>query len=226
MHDGAGFFGKVRTQGDFVSRRLAVEFVGPWDVCLQRGMLHAQDVFGAQWLPVYLTAPVWNFALGPHVCGASAWAGVMMPGVDRVGRYFPFTIAAALDGVDDGGEWLRHAQDWYDRAAELALSTLADDFQLDAFDARLSAFSLATEPVEWRFDISDDAGAERHGFGEWLGQAFADGASVWWSEGSAHVPASACACAGLIDAPGFARLFDVNAPDAPGLPAPVRLVAR
>lgn len=32
---GPGFFGKVRTQGDFVSRRLPPEFVQPWDICLQ-----------------------------------------------------------------------------------------------------------------------------------------------------------------------------------------------
>jgi type VI secretion system protein ImpM len=136
---------------------------------------------------------------------------------------FPVHIAAAIEGAGDSGVWLRNAQGWYDRAAELALSTLADDFVLDTFDARLSAFTLATQPGAWRFDVSGDAAVERHGFGDWLEQALADGVSVWWTEGSPHMPASVCTCVGLIDAPGFARLFDAN---APGSPAHTLLVSR
>jgi type VI secretion system protein ImpM len=207
VNDAPGFFGKVQTQGDFVSRRLPAEFLGPWDACLQRGMLHARAVFGAQWLPVYLTAPVWCFSLGPQVCGASAWAGVVLPGVDRVGRHFPFTIAAA---VDDIGSWLRGAPEWYDRVEEIALSTLAEDFQLDRFDERLAELPMKFEPVAWRFDVAGDANT-RLDFADWISSAAVPGSSVWWSEGSAQVPASVFSCSGLIDAQRFARLFDVSA---------------
>lgn len=137
-----GFHGKVRTHGDFVSRRLPPAFTLPWDQWLQRGMLFAQQWFAAQWLPVYLNAPLWHFALGAGGSSASAWAGVLMPGVDRVGRYFPFTIAAPLR-QDMLAAWLHDAQDWYDEAARLALSTLADDFVLERFDRALNAMPPA-----------------------------------------------------------------------------------
>jgi type VI secretion system protein ImpM len=136
---GPGFFGKVRTHGDFVTRRLPPAFVTPWDESLQRGMLFGQQWFGAQWLPVYLNAPVWCFALGAGVCGESAWAGVLMPGVDRVGRYFPFTLAAPL-ARDAAAGWLGGAQVWYDEAVRRALSTLSADFVLERFDAELAAW--------------------------------------------------------------------------------------
>lgn len=129
----AGFFGKVRTHGDFVVRRLPATFVTPWDAWLQRGMRAAQQRLGARWLRAYLNAPVWCFALGARVCGSNAWVGVLMPGVDRVGRHFPFTIAAPVD-ADDLLTWLRGAQAWFDGATDAALSTLRDDFALDRFD--------------------------------------------------------------------------------------------
>lgn len=100
LSPGPGFFGKVRTHGDFVSRRLPAEFLTSWDEGLQEGMVLARQRFEAQWLSLYLNAPVWCFAWGPHVYGPTAWAGVLMSGVDRVGRYFPFTIAQAFEGLE------------------------------------------------------------------------------------------------------------------------------
>ncbi|HEV3425608.1 MAG TPA: type VI secretion system-associated protein TagF [Paraburkholderia sp.] len=214
---GPGFFGKVRTHGDFVSRRLAAEFVTPWDESLQQGMVFSQQCFGVQWLPVYLNAPVWWFALGADVCGPFAWAGVLMPGVDRVGRYFPFTVAASLQGVEIAG-WIRHAQHWFDAATRLAVSTLAADFVLERFDAELNALELeegACEPVPWRLAVADPPE-----LGDGLSNALPDllaasvtpGRSVWWSEGSAAVPASLRVTHGLPDAPSFAALLDAAVP--------------
>lgn len=42
----------------------------------------------------YLTSPVWRFAIAPGVLGPEGLGGVMMPSVDRVGRYFPLIIGA------------------------------------------------------------------------------------------------------------------------------------
>lgn len=91
-----GFYGKVATHGDFVSRRLPRSFLDPWDHWLQDCLRYSQEQLGADWLDVYLTSPVWRFALAPGVCGDGAWTGVLIPGVDRVGRYFPLTVAAPL----------------------------------------------------------------------------------------------------------------------------------
>ncbi|CAE6686541.1 hypothetical protein R69927_01643 [Paraburkholderia domus] len=205
-----GFFGKVRTHGDFVSRRLPVEFVTPWDKGLQEGMLLGRQRFGAQWLPLYLNAPVWCFALGPHVYGPSAWAGVLMPGVDRVGRYFPFTIAQAFEGVELERQ-LAGAQAWYDRLAELALATLAPEFALDEFDAALRAEDLCNgdhELTPWRLAVRD---ASDEGFAALLVNAAVTGQGVWWSDGSPAMAASARISTGATSGLQFASLLDLGA---------------
>jgi type VI secretion system protein ImpM len=229
-----GFFGKVRTHGDFVTRRLPAVFVTPWDACLQQGMLFAQQWFGAQWLPVYLNAPVWCFALGAGVCGEPAWAGVLMPGVDRVGRYFPFTIAAPI-ARGDAADWLRVAQSWYDEATRLALSTLAEDFVLERFDAQLNAWGplgiarSRSDAVAWRPCLAQPAelaeqteqaqasnGANEAQQPVAVHEAFPDslvrhataGSSAWWTRGSSAVPPSLLAGPGLPDGERFVGLLD------------------
>ncbi|MBN3761819.1 type VI secretion system-associated protein TagF [Burkholderia sp. Ac-20365] len=226
---GPGFFGKVRTHGDFVTRRLPADFVTPWDACLQQGMLFAQRWFDAQWLPVYLNAPVWCFALGADVCGESAWAGVLMPGVDRVGRYFPFTLAAPL-AFDEFANWLGGAQAWYDEATRRALSTLEPDFVLERFDAELDAWGpltagrLPTPTAAWRLHPADEAEGENtvsvadadaepaddapERFSALLVRYAARGSGVWWTQGSGAVPASMLAGPGLPDGERFVGLLD------------------
>ena len=83
----AGFYGKLPGKGDFLTRNLPRQFVDVWDDWLQSGMNAAKQVLGDEWLQVYLTSPLWRFVLPPGICGESAWAGVMMPSMDRVGQY-------------------------------------------------------------------------------------------------------------------------------------------
>jgi type VI secretion system protein ImpM len=206
---GPGFFGKVRTHGDFVARRLPVEFVARWDEGLQQGMLRARERFGAQWLELYLNAPVWCFALGAGLYGPNAWAGVLTPGVDRVGRYFPFTIAEAIDGAELVRR-LPGAQAWYDRLVALALVSLAPEFALDAFDAALRNGSLLDEErasTAWRLAIPDAADG---GFAALLARGATDGHAIWWSEGSPAVPASARMATGAVTGAQLASLLDAG----------------
>jgi type VI secretion system protein ImpM len=210
LSPGPGFFGKVRTHGDFVSRRLPAEFLTSWDEGLQEGMVLARRRFEAQWLPLYLNAPVWCFAWGPHVYGPSAWAGVLMSGVDRVGRYFPFTIAQAFEGLELERR-LAGAQGWYDRLAELALSTLMPEFSLDEFDAALRSTGLPggnDELVPWRLAVRD---ASDDSFATLLIKAAVTGQGIWWSDGSPAVPASARSAAGAMSGLQFASLLDLGA---------------
>jgi len=94
-----GFYGKLPSEGDFVTRRLPWDFTTPWDEWLQRGMLASREALGARWLERYLAAPVWRFRLAPGVCGPTGWCGLFFPSVDRVGRYFPMTVAVAEPAV-------------------------------------------------------------------------------------------------------------------------------
>lgn len=212
-----GFFGKVRTHGDFVARRLPAAFIEPWDRSVQAGMLEARARYGAQWLPLYLNAPIWRFALGAALCGEEAWMGVLMPGVDRVGRYFPFTLARPVAPARLASG-LRGAQAWFDTAAELALSTLASSFDLERFDeaVRVLDDDDGSEPHDgtpWRYACVAEPEEPGVALGECLATRAATGESLWWSEGSDAVPATLRVTAGLLDGPHFADLLDaVQAP--------------
>lgn len=137
-----GFFGKLPDRGDFVRRDLPNAFVDVWDAWLQHGMAASRSTLGDTWLDAWLCAPVWRFALSRGVCGPDAWAGVMMPSVDRAGRYFPLTLAAAAPAGLPATAML--AGDWIKAVEAAALSALEEACSFDQFAdtvARLTAFS-------------------------------------------------------------------------------------
>jgi type VI secretion system protein ImpM len=190
----AGFYGKVRTHGDFVGRGLSREFVVKWDTWLQRGLLQAQEQLGEAWLQDFLGMPLWCFAMKPGVMDDAAYAGVVMPGIDAVGRYFPFVVARAMDQIffDD---WLRSSSVWYEYAAGLALSTLMVGFSLTEFEAELGQLDSSAETLVWRDTfkrfLNDD-----------------DAASVWWTATELQGPQALHRHEGALDAALFLRLLE------------------
>ena len=94
-----GLYGKIPSLGDFVSRRLPRSFISPWETWLQEVITNSREQLGELWLDHYLTCPLWRFVLSPGICGEQAWGGVLMPSVDRVGRYYPFTLVGRLDAA-------------------------------------------------------------------------------------------------------------------------------
>ena len=75
---------------------------------------------GEEWLPIYLTSPIWRFVLSAGLCGGEVVAGVLMPSVDRVGRYFPFTLAVPLAGCSNPAAVPMTGAEWFDKAEGLA----------------------------------------------------------------------------------------------------------
>lgn len=164
----AGWYGKIPSLGDFASRGLPHEFVHAWDSWLQHSIATSRAHLGEQWLELYLTSPIWRFALMPGACGASGWAGVMMPSVDKVGRYFPLTIAAQLDSHPHTMAMAFSAQEWYEALEQIALSMLA----LDASPAKLEQ-GLAGTPLL-------AAGSS----GDLVQLSGAQELAAWWQTGS------------------------------------------
>jgi len=215
-----GFFGKVMTHGDFVMRRLPPELLSIWDLWLQAGMQGSREQLGARWLEVYLTSPIWRFVLAPGVCDNHAWAGMLMPSVDRVGRHFPLTIAAGA--VGDGAllDWVSGGKQWFDQLEDLALSSLADGFVLDQFDAALQAMAPLPD---------SDSGLRAGAAGCRIGLESLDalpgqvtsialaalrGHSLWWSDGSAEVAPSLLLCRGLPAPAAFGGMLAGNWPQS------------
>jgi type VI secretion system protein ImpM len=134
-----GFFGKIPSHGDFVSRRFPRPLLEPWDAWLQAGLTRSREQLDADWLASYLASPIWYFALGELVCEGGAVLGVLMPSVDKVGRHFPLTIATRLPLGADLPACLRGSADWFEAVDALARSALESPFDLEAFDRELGS---------------------------------------------------------------------------------------
>jgi type VI secretion system protein ImpM len=220
----AGLYGKVATYGDFVTRRLPRSFVAPWEAWLSECLQSSRERLGAEWLEVYLTSPIWRFFARQGAIDAHAWAGVVMPSVDRVGRHYPLTIAAALPDAAMTLALLSQPSPWFERAEQLALSSLEDDFDFASFD---QAVCMLGEPAtrepksrclagdqhgetQWYFALH--SAADLHdGFSEAMERLSADALrrrTVWWTSGSDRVPPSIVVCPGLPAASGFAAFLD------------------
>ncbi|MEP7280807.1 MAG: type VI secretion system-associated protein TagF [Rubrivivax sp.] len=135
-----GWHGKLPSLGDFASRRLDPTFLEFWDAWLADGMEALRASAPGTWLEAYLQGPSWRFLLLPGVLpgalGEQAWAGVLMPSVDRVGRYFPFTVVQPL-GVAAALPPLAAVWPWLDRLDELAADALRDDWTVERVEAEL-----------------------------------------------------------------------------------------
>lgn len=214
-----GFYGKLPTLGDFVTRRLPARFIEAWDLWLRECLAESRSALGADWLPTYLTSPLWRFALTPGVAGESGWAGVLMPSVDRVGRYYPFTIACSIAAAGDPLALLR-APDWFERAERVALRGLEDSDTLAALDASIAALgaplsAAASSPPPdspagpWRLrltgrdPLSDACPTLLRAA---LSEVFL-GYSLWWTTGSEQIDPCLLCCQGLPTTGGFAAML-------------------
>ena len=220
----SGLFGKLPGQGDFLSRRLPTEFLQVWDPWLQASLSESRAALGDGWLDAYLTSPIWRFVLTPGIAGQAAWAGLLMPSVDRVGRYFPLSVACPLPESVNPFLALSSATDWFDNAQSLMLDALEGMLSLDEMDARLSALPptqiplsklshsampVVCETLGWRLGlpnplrVSDVMPGLLH---RALTEVFF-AYSLWWSEGSDRVEPSLLVCQGLPPEPAFTTLY-------------------
>ena len=230
---GVGFYGKLPSHGDFLRRRVSDAFVGVWDGWLQECMAASRGALGDAWLDVYLTSPVWRFGCAAGTCGPAPVVGVMVPSVDRVGRYFPLTLVAELPDGFSPIAASTIGSPFFDEAERLVIETLeADRVDFEDFDARVQGLaqqlealaatrSFVLEPVAaavlsdgaraaWQIPIGSP-GQLAPAFEQLLSQrlsALYDPLVLWWTEGSSIVEPSCLIAKGLPDPEGFAALLD------------------
>jgi type VI secretion system protein ImpM len=132
----AGWYGKIPVTGDFIARRVPSNFSEAWGRWLQGAITGSRERLGARWRDAFLSMPIWRFVLSPGMLTANAWAGIMAPSVDSIGRYFPLAMASALpaEGLDLVGTLLA-ADAWFAQLERIALSAIApaaDSANIDA----------------------------------------------------------------------------------------------
>jgi len=207
-----GFYGKLPVVGDFVSRRLPNEFITPWDSWLQSAIAASREELGDDWLDSYLTSPIWRFLLSPGLCGSQAVAGIIMPSVDKVGRYFPLTVAVLFEQSVQLPFLFSSGNAWFEQLEDAALTGLEGNLDLNAFDQLIQTippFSLpaALLPTQQSCDEKKTFYMAMESF-EQIGDAFVGlnanllttfmpGYSLWGSAGSEHVQPALLACQGL-----------------------------
>ena len=228
-----GFFGKLPSNGDFLQRRVAQPFLDIWDPWLQECVHASKQSLQESWLSIYLTSPVWRFVLTDATCGSGAYAGILVPSVDRVGRYFPMTLVTQIDVDANPLQFATRFAAWFDALEALVVSALeASDLDLEWFDGQVmeSVQHLQDEfdPAErslqqlfahagfpggaqyWRAPLMSAAGLQD------AVNAFAFGGlsaqlrplSLWWTEGSAASSPSWLSARGLPAPDRFAALLD------------------
>ncbi len=215
-HSEPGFYGKLPILGDFVTRRLPRDFLNPWDSWLQSSIAASKEELGDAWLNSYLSSPIWRFALSPGVCGYSAWAGILMPSVDKVGRYFPLTVAASIDSGNCLAYLMSSAEQWFEHLEEAALSGLEDGLDPEVFDrliknipaAPLGASEVSSNVRDMRRNAGKKAfylsmarpesiGDAFVGLSASLMNRFVPGFTLWSTGGSEDQTPSLLACEGL-----------------------------
>jgi type VI secretion system protein ImpM len=228
-----GFYGKLPCHGDFLRRRASDAFVEAWDAWLQACMSASRDALGDRWLDVYLTSPAWRFVCAAGACGPVPVIGLMVPSVDRVGRYFPLTVVADLPADVALLVAATELSPFFESAERLVVDTLAtEEVDFGRFDDRVISLGdelaaiLQPRPVVLEAAaavmLNDDASNGWHlpiaSSGQ-LGATFEqllslrlsamyDPLVLWWTEGSANVEPSCLVVAGLPPPETFGALLD------------------
>ncbi|MGE0744691.1 MAG: type VI secretion system-associated protein TagF [Rhodospirillales bacterium] len=204
---GLGFYGKMPAVGDFVSRRIDAGFVAAWDAWMQAAIVAAREALGADWLGLYLKAPLWRFALSAGVCGPRPAAGVLMSSVDKVGRYFPLVLAAPLPDAAAVLALPVSAEPWFAAVESVALGALDDAASLDGLDGAAGAVGAPdgaahapAAPAGWALPLAGDRPPAAGDVARLAGAVLAGAApdlAVWWTAGSPDFAGACVASRGL-----------------------------
>jgi type VI secretion system protein ImpM len=219
-----GFFGKLPSHGDFLERSIAPAFREVWDEWLQQCVAMSRAVLEDRWLEIYLTSPVWRFFVSDGVAAAASYGGILIPSVDRVGRYFPLTIVAELPAAVEPLHFAYSAERWLRQLEELAIEALqAAELDLEEFEKALAASAARLSSLQKQASLAEFSGAATHwryaissvgGLAPALASLSIASAkralrpmSLWWTDGSELVRPSALLVRSLPDPASFPAML-------------------
>ncbi|WP_226665405.1 type VI secretion system-associated protein TagF [Microbulbifer aggregans] len=202
-----GIFGKLPAHGDFIQRDLPSSFVNAWDDWLQRAVHGSRELVGERWLEYYLTSPIWRFALSPGVLNGQIWAGILVPSVDSVGRYFPITMAVPLPHGTTPFEIQVAAAPWYKSLSELAVEGLQSGLMVDQVLERFPETPVvhaqgSVAELENGLITSTATGTIVDNYPAMLDSFYREkysSYSLWWCAGSQHLAPTTLLSPGLPD---------------------------
>lgn len=215
-----GLFGKIPSHGDFIDRALPAGFISTWDEWLQSAVASSREQLGNNWLDIYLTSPIWHFVSSVGAVDNHAWAGVLVPSVDSVGRYFPLTIAGLINTHANHIAFISDNEHWFAEIQQAALDALQNSLSVDQLMNQLQGIDA---PFQIQETIPRVSGNLQSGYMANAGvdckraqaqllcamvKAQTQSYSVWSCAGSERMSPSFGLCAGLPEAHRYAALLD------------------
>ncbi len=206
-----GFYGKLPAYGDFIQKRLPQDFINPWHEWVQTGMLACREHDPENWMTFYLNCPAWCFVLDEGICGEQPVAGVTIPSVDRVGRYFNFTLASILPVGTSPTVFAAARHRWFEDLEKLALTILDQEMDQDGIERLIIdqsaelGWALSSSPAFESDDghsriASNDLNGVVGFIPALLHQLISDKQDrygIWWHRGSSQATAQMLSCAGM-----------------------------
>lgn len=213
-----GFYGKLPSRGDFVSRALPRRFIDPWDRWLQRVMEEADPHLWPHAEDFERPIAGCRFALMAGVCGPEALTGLLVPSFDRVGRHFPLTVAVALPTVPALAALPAALGAWFSALDGLVAACMTEQMDFDDFQEELADFDTpALPPGQPAHGPGEGIAANvpagqpvAAGFAPLLDSLLLDGRaspySLWWSHPTEHDAGRVLLAQGL---PAPARVAEI-----------------
>jgi len=227
-----GLFGKLPSHGDFLRRRASDRFVDAWDAWLRECLAESRTALGEGWVDIYLTSPAWRFVCAAGACGPVPVIGLMVPSVDRVGRFFPLTLVAELPDDVSVVAAANGATAFFESAEQLLIDTLASEaIDFPQFDEEVlhlvdalegltvpppvlldpaAAAVVAEGGQAWQIPIGTSAEIAPV-FEQLLAQRLSSiyqPLVIWWTEGSSIVEPSCLIGKGLPAPSTFGAMLD------------------
>lgn len=137
-----GWFGKLPSSGDFVSRRIPRPLLDTLDTWMARGLAEYRVAMPSDWRTHFGAAPVWNCAIPACIGGGSTLIGLLVPSRDRVGREFPLCAGVALPPDMATNRLLAEVPGWLSRLGQVVVEARDHVLPLDEFDSNVRSISL------------------------------------------------------------------------------------
>lgn len=212
----AGYFGKLPMRGDFIQRNMSAEFVHTWDNWLQSVISASHHNLGHQWLDFYLISPIWRYLIPQQ--SETYQLGVMLPSVDKVGRYFPFTISTNITPETDASRIISKNRNWFDMAENIALQALGESIGYDQLNSMSDELDVQNNNpeifrgsrVSFRIPVDqlsslDNALEESR---QYKPSKPEFNLSYWWNEGNNEMTGNLICCEGMPDDNIYTAMLD------------------
>jgi len=224
-----GYFGKLPTVGDFIHQVLPQDFATCFHEWLQLSMAQARESLGDEFLTYYLNCPSWKFITSPGICGSQAVAGITIPSVDQVGRYFNFTLATVLAVETNPIAYVMANRAGLNAMELLALDILDSDYSTEQVEMKVRETSLqfqALHSAQSEVEVNSDhfrisldqplpfanqaSTLLSHLVTEKLGNF-----SVWWYGQEGQTMSNMVVCRGMPSPDIYEQLLTLDSPPDP-----------